>query len=61
MKSYNIVANISLYPREISLPDITSDKNFKQEIYTLLAETHEKVKEILRINRKKNQINNAIE
>ena len=61
VKSYNIVANISLYPREISLPDITSDKNFKQEIYTLLAETHEKVKEILRINRKKNQIRNAIE
>lgn len=61
VKSYNIVANISLYPREISLPDITSDKNFKQEIYTLLVETHDRVKEILKRNRKINKISNSIE
>lgn len=52
LKSFNIVANTSMTPREINLPNIMSNKAFKKEIYMLLEETHENVKVILKENRK---------
>lgn len=51
-KSFNIVANTSLSPREINLPNLISNNVFKKEIYMLLEETHENVKLILKENRK---------
>ena len=50
-----IVANISLSPREISIPNILTNTKLKQELYNLLQETHETVKNILKDNRSKSK------
>lgn len=47
-----ICANISIEPRWINIPNILTNKDLSLELLTLLSETHEKVKYILKENRK---------
>lgn len=48
----NIVANTSLKPRNISVPDIFSNKDLNKILLSLLTETHEDVKKYLKEQRK---------
>lgn len=48
----NIVANTSLKPRSISIPNIFSNKKMNEVLLNLLMETHEDVKETLKEQRK---------
>ena len=47
-----LYANYSLDFRSHSIPDITQGKTFREDLYALMSDTHDKVKHLLREERK---------